>query len=77
MYIKCDLEVSFSISPCAQGMHEIPKHLNTGISVAFRSSIPKNKEVLAINRLFSLVDTITNTKFSNCPTDFKIGVVWQ
>ena len=35
------------------------------------------KEVLAIRRIFSLVDMITNTKFSNCPNVFKIGVVQQ
>ena len=33
--------------------------------------------VLAIRRIFSLVDMISNTKFSNCPNVFKIGVVWQ
>ena len=32
------------------------------------------KEVLAIRRIFSLVDMITNTKFSNCPSIFKMGV---
>ena len=35
------------------------------------------KEVLAIRRIFSLVDMITNTKFSNCHNVFKIGVVQQ
>ena len=35
------------------------------------------KEFLAIRRIFSLVDMITNTKFSNCPNVIKIGVVWQ
>ena len=35
------------------------------------------KELLAIRRMFFLVDMITNTKFSNCPNVFKIGVVWQ
>ena len=35
------------------------------------------KELLAIRHIFSLVDMITNTKFSNCPYVFKIGVVWQ
>ena len=33
------------------------------------------KEHLAIRRIFSLVDIITNTKFSNCPNVFEIGVV--
>ena len=37
----------------------------------------KLKEHLAIRRMFSLVDMITNTKFSNCPNVFEIGVVWQ
>ena len=36
-----------------------------------------DKELLAIRRIFSLVDMISNTKFSNCPYVFKIGVVWQ
>ena len=35
------------------------------------------KEVPAIRHIFSLVDMITNTKFSNCPKSFKIGVVQQ
>ena len=35
------------------------------------------KEHLAIRRIFSLVDMITNTKFSNCPSVFEIGIVWQ
>ena len=35
------------------------------------------KEHLAIRRIFSLVDMITNTKFSNCPDVFEIGVVKQ
>ena len=35
------------------------------------------KELLAIRRIFSLVEMITNTKFSNCPNVFEIGVVQQ
>ena len=35
------------------------------------------KGVLAIRRIFSLVDIITTTKFSNCPCVFKIDVVRQ
>ena len=35
------------------------------------------EELLAIRRIFSLVDMITNTKFSNCPNVFKNFVVWQ
>ena len=35
------------------------------------------KEALAIRRVFSLVDMITNTKFSNCTLVFTIGAVWQ
>ena len=35
------------------------------------------KEHLAIRRTFSLVDMITNTKFSNWPNVFEIGVVLQ
>ena len=38
---------------------------------------PKTREVLAIRHRFSLVDIITNIKFSNCPNVFKIGVVQQ
>ena len=32
------------------------------------------KGALAIRRIFSLVDMITKTKFSNCPNVFKIGL---
>ena len=32
----------------------------------------QNKGVLAIRRIFSLVDMITKPKFSNCPKVFKI-----
>ena len=35
------------------------------------------KEALAIRRIFSLVEMITNAKFSNFPKVLKIGVVWQ
>ena len=34
------------------------------------------KEVLAIRRIFSLVDMITKTKFSNHPNVFEIGLIW-
>ena len=40
-----------------------------------RKNIVISKEVLAIRRIFSLVDMITNTKLSHCPNVFKIGVV--
>ena len=33
------------------------------------------KELLAIRRLFSLVDMITKTKFSNCPNVFFLKLV--
>ena len=36
-----------------------------------------DKELLAIRRIFSFVDIITDTEFSNCPNLFKIGVAWQ
>ena len=39
--------------------------------------ISRLEEALAIRRVFSLVDMITNTKFSNCTPVFKIGAVWQ
>ena len=39
------------------------------------SSTVDSKEALAIRRVFSLVDMITNTKFSNCILVFKIGAV--
>ena len=35
------------------------------------------QNALAIRRVFSLIDMITNTKFSNCPLVFKIGAVQQ
>ena len=37
----------------------------------------QNKELLAIRRIFFLVDMIINIKFSNWPNVFEIGVVWQ
>ena len=37
----------------------------------------KIEELLVIRCIFSLVDMITNAKFSNCPYVFKIGVVQQ
>ena len=41
-------------------------------------NLPVNKRlrkgVLAIRRIFSLVDMITKPKFSNCPYVFKIGL---
>ena len=40
-------------------------------------SMKLDKELLAIRRIFSLVDMLTNTKFSNCPNVFKNCVVWQ
>ena len=36
-----------------------------------------NKELLAIRRIFSLVDMIKNIKFSNLPNVFKTDVVQQ
>ena len=44
---------------------------------SWREDVHIVKRVLAIRRIFSLVDMITNTNFSNCPNVFKIGVVWQ
>ena len=41
------------------------------------SSSNCEKCVLAIRRIFFLVGMITNTKFSHCPNDFKIGGVRQ
>ena len=35
------------------------------------------EEALAIRRVFSLVNVITNTKFSNCTLVFKTGAVRQ
>ena len=35
------------------------------------------EELLAIRRILSLIDMITNTKFSNCPNVFKNCVIWQ
>ena len=42
-----------------------------------KSYIAPPKGVLAIRCIFSLVDMITNTKFSNCPNVFKAAVVQQ
>ena len=40
-------------------------------------SYDNNKELLAIRRIFSLVDMIHKIKFSKCPNVFEIGVVLQ
>ena len=37
----------------------------------------KSQEVLAIRRLFSLVEMMANTKFSHCSNVLKFGVVQQ
>ena len=39
--------------------------------------LPTGKENLVIRLIFSLVDMITNTKFSDWPNVFRIGVVQQ
>ena len=39
-------------------------------SAYFLNTPRMSKEALAIRRIFSLVDMITNTKFSNCPNMF-------
>ena len=49
----------------------------TPLLVDVINPIEFRKELLAIRRIFSLVDMITNTKFSNCPNIFEICVVWQ
>ena len=41
------------------------------------SGYDTEQEALAISRVFSLVDAITNTKFSNCTHIFEIGAVRQ
>ena len=41
------------------------------------AQISKEAQRVAIRRVFSLVDMITNTKFSNCTLGFKIGAVRQ
>ena len=44
---------------------------------AAKALVRLHKVALAIRCLFSLVDMITNTKFSNCSNVFQIGVVGQ
>ena len=43
------------------------------LSLAWQG-LTDHKGVLAIRRIFSLVDMITKPKFSNCPNIFKIGL---
>ena len=54
--------------------HDLGMTLKTrlGYDIAHNMATGKVKceEVLAIRRIFSLVDMITNTKFSNCPNVF-------
>ena len=45
-------------------------------TVYVQNNLP-TEEAIAISRVFYLVDMITNTKFSNCTLDFKIGEVRQ
>ena len=48
------------------------------VSLGTRKYMQRQDEgVLALRCIFSIVDMITNTKFSNCPNVFKIGVVQQ
>ena len=49
----------------------------TNLSLFTCFKLVNDKEVLAIRRIFSPVDMITVTKFSNCPNVFRIGVVQQ
>ena len=39
-----------------------------------KNNLPTVKGVLAIRRIFSLVDMFTNTKFSNCPNVFNVFI---
>ena len=41
----------------------------------YKRTFASLKEVLAIRRIFSLVDMITKPKFSNCTNVFKIGLL--
>ena len=54
-----------------------PKYADRQFVRSMGSHYKNIKEVLAIGRIFSLVDMITNTNFSNCPNVFKIGAAWQ
>ena len=67
----CKMENTVNTSDRARTIGNLKKQL-----IALCSKV-KTKEVLAIRRIFSLVDMITNTKFSNCPNVLKIGVVQQ
>ena len=46
-----------------------------GINMIVNRTVDCTKGVLAIRRIFSLVDMITKPKFSNCPNIFKIGLL--
>ena len=58
-------------------VHSTQQAIEFEKSLLVHSTQQASEEHLAIRRIFSLVDMITNTKFSNCPNVFKIGVVWQ
>ena len=45
--------------------------ISPGLASSLMPHIVSTKEALAIRRVFSLVDMITNTKFSNCTHVFK------
>ena len=50
------------------------KQTNRYVIINLSDQFQTIKEVLAIRRIFSLVDMITKPKFSNCPNIFKIGL---
>ena len=65
--------VLFSIGTARKAWHDSSTH-RVGLDLHVYSAM---KEVQAIRRIFSLVDMITNTKFSNCPNLLKNCVVKQ
>ena len=72
--IKCIAQGHNAVPPMRLESSTLPLSHHTP---QFFTEGPGIKEHLAIRRTFSLVDMITNTKFSNCPNVFEIGVVWQ
>ena len=66
---KSMVTMAFTTNSCTPGL-EVIKRFSYSTQLS-------TKEVLAIRRIFSLDDMITNTKFSNCPNVFKNGVVQQ
>ena len=81
-YVTGELKINMGIIFKAQGL---VRRMTFALTVFKKFTVQKNsnlnalrsKGALAIRRIFSLVDMITNKEFSYCPYIIKIGMVRQ